>query len=59
VYTVAGGKATEVAVTTGAASGSLVAIDGDGLRAGMPVIVRGNERVVDGSRVKTAAEDGP
>lgn len=51
VYTVADGKAVEVPVTTGATLGTLVAIDGDGLTAGQPVIVRGNERLFPGSPV--------
>jgi membrane fusion protein, multidrug efflux system len=59
VYAVEDGKATEVAVELGASSGSLVAIDGDGLRAGTAVIVRGNERVVDGSPVRVAAQEAP
>ncbi len=63
VYTVAGGVATEVRVSTGASLGSLVAIEGDGLAAGREVIVRGNERLSDGSPVELSngnpGEDPP
>ncbi len=52
VYAVKDGRASEVAVTTGAGLGTLIAIDGDGLEAGMPVIVRGNERIEAGSAVQ-------
>ncbi len=52
IYTVDGGHASEVTVTTGASLGTLVAISGDGLEAGMPVIVRGNERLEADSAVR-------
>ncbi len=57
IYTVADDRAAEVEVTTGASSGARVAITGDGLRAGLPVIVRGNERVADGAAVEVESED--
>ncbi len=49
--------ASEVTVKTRGSLGTLVAIEGDGLEAGQEVIVRGNERISDGSPVRT--EDGP
>jgi RND family efflux transporter MFP subunit len=52
IYTVADGKAAPVYVTTGATDGKMVAVEGDGLNTGMPVIVRGNERVYPGSPVR-------
>jgi len=52
VYTVAEGVASEVPVKLRGSRGSLVAITGDGLEAGMPVIVRGNERLFSGSPVQ-------
>ncbi len=57
VYTVVDGVASEVTVKTRGSLGTLVAIEGDGLEAGQEVIVRGNERISDGSPVRT--EDGP
>ncbi len=52
IYTVADGVASEVEVETRGSLGSLVAIAGDGLRVGQPVIVRGNERLEDGTEVQ-------
>lgn len=57
VYTVADGVATEVEVETRGSSGMMVAIDGDGLEVGQQVIVRGNERLIDGSPVMDAGAD--
>lgn len=51
VYTVVEGAARPVLVTTGATQGSQVAIRGDGLEVGQPVVVRGNERLFPGSPV--------
>ncbi len=63
LFTVADGVAAEVEVETRGSLGSMVAIAGDGLRVGQPVIVRGNERLGDGSAVEvdngTSTEDGP
>ncbi len=56
VYTVNGGEATEVAVTIRGHKGTLVAIEGDGLGVGAPVIVRGNERITAGNKVQVAGE---
>ncbi len=56
VYTVSDGQARAVTVTTRASQGSLVAIEGDGLEAGQPVVVRGNERIFPGSAVKVDGE---
>lgn len=52
VYTVKDGLASEVTVRIGASLGTMVAIEGDGLAAGMRVVVRGNERITDGSAVR-------
>ncbi len=57
VYTVADGTASEVPVTIRGTLGTLVAIEGDGLRAGQDVVVRGNERIADGSAVRV--DTGP
>lgn len=52
VYTVSGDVASAVTVRIRASQGILVAIEGDGLAAGQMVVVRGNERIADGSPVK-------
>lgn len=54
VYTIAEGKAAPIPVTTKAAEGEMVAVEGEGLVAGMVVVVRGNERIFPGSPVRTA-----
>ena len=60
VYTVADGAARPLLVTPGATEGSWVAVSGDGLRVGLAVVVRGNERLFPGSPVITGegATDG-
>ena len=52
LYTVTDGRAVAVPVRIRSRSGTLVAIDGDGLAAGQPVVVRGNERLYDGGAVR-------
>ena len=52
VYTVVDGRAVEVPVRTRSRLGTLVAIEGDGLEAGQPVVVRGNERLAGGGPVR-------
>jgi membrane fusion protein (multidrug efflux system) len=54
VYTVVDGKAQPVPVTTSSTSGKMIAVSGDGLKQGMPVVVRGNERIFPGSPVRIA-----
>lgn len=54
VYTIEDGKAAPVPVDTRSTEGSMIAVAGEGLAEGMPVIVRGNERVFPGSPVRTA-----
>ncbi|MDH3196884.1 MAG: efflux RND transporter periplasmic adaptor subunit [Candidatus Krumholzibacteria bacterium] len=54
VYTIADGKAAPVPVITGSTSGNMIAVRGEGLAEGMPVVVRGNERIFPGSAVRTA-----
>jgi RND family efflux transporter MFP subunit len=53
VYTIDDGKAAPIPVQTSSTEGEMIAIAGDGLAEGMPVIVRGNERVFPGSPVRT------
>jgi RND family efflux transporter MFP subunit len=57
VYTVVEGKATPIMVKTSSSNGMMVAVQGDGLEDGMPVVVRGNERIFPGSPVMTP-DDG-
>ncbi len=52
VYTVEDGVASEVEVRLRANQGALVAIEGDGLEVGTPIVVRGNERIFSGSPVR-------
>jgi len=54
VYTVVEGKAVRLPVVTVSERGDQVAIQGEGLREGMPVVVRGNERIFPGSAVMVA-----
>jgi multidrug efflux pump subunit AcrA (membrane-fusion protein) len=56
VYTVAGGVANPVPVRTRATHGDHVAIEGDGLAVGQPIVVRGNERLFPGSPVREAED---
>lgn len=56
VYTIVDGKATPINVTTSSSNGTMVAVSGDGLENGMPVVIRGNERIFPGSPVQTSDE---
>ncbi|MEW5874978.1 MAG: efflux RND transporter periplasmic adaptor subunit [Candidatus Zixiibacteriota bacterium] len=58
VYTVADGKAVPIAVTIRSEMGDMVAVEGEGLKIGMPVVVRGNERIFPGSSVQVANING-
>lgn len=59
VYTVTDGKASPITVITGSTLASMIAVKGEGLKAGMPVVVRGNERIFPGSPVRTAGGPPP
>lgn len=52
VYTIEDGKAVRIAVVASSTVGEMTAISGNRLKEGMPVIVRGNERIFPGSPVK-------
>jgi RND family efflux transporter MFP subunit len=56
VYTINEGKAVPIMVQTSSADGKLIAVQGEGLAAGMPVVVRGNERIFPGAPVRTEGE---
>lgn len=65
VYTIVEGKAAAISVITSSSNGIMIAVSGEGLSEGMPVVVRGNERIFPGSPVqtpdggqKTGGEDG-
>ena len=45
VYTVVDGKATPIPVITSSDDGTMVSVTSEQLEAGMPVVVRGNERI--------------
>jgi RND family efflux transporter MFP subunit len=53
VYTIVEGKAAPINVITSSSNGTMVAVTGEGLSDGMPVVVRGNERIFPGSPVQT------
>jgi len=59
VYTITDGKAAPVPVVTGSTSGKMIAVSGEGLSEGMPVVVRGNERIFPGSAVRTGEPAAP
>jgi RND family efflux transporter MFP subunit len=54
VYTVAEGKAVPIPVQASSSNGNRIAVQGQGLQEGMPVVVRGNERIFPGSPVSVA-----
>jgi len=54
VYTITDGKAVPIPVTVGSTSGDMIAVTGEGLSEGTPVVVRGNERIFPGSPVREA-----
>ena len=53
VYTIVDGKAVPIMVMMSSSAGTMVAVAGEGLVEGMPVVVRGNERIFPGSPVRT------
>jgi RND family efflux transporter MFP subunit len=53
VYTIVDGKAAPIPVITSSSNGIMIAVSGEGLSEGMPVVVRGNERIFPGSPVQT------
>ena len=57
IYTINEGKAASIQVSISSTNGQKIAVKGTGLTEGMPVVVRGNERIFPGSPVKTS--DGP
>jgi len=52
VYTIVEGKASPIPVSTSSTDGKMVAVTGQGLSEGMPIVVRGNERIFPGSPVQ-------
>lgn len=56
VYTIVDGKATPIPVMTSSTDGTMIAVSAEGLSEGMPVVVRGNERIFPGSPVTTGEE---
>ncbi len=58
VYTIAEGKAAPIPVQTSSSEGDRIAIQGRGLTEGMPVVVRGNERIFPGSPVQVINGEG-
>lgn len=57
VYTIVEGKASPVPVSTSSTDGKMIAVSGQGLSEGMPVVVRGNERIFPGSPVQPANKE--
>ncbi len=58
VYTIADGKAAPIPVQATSTEGDRIAVQGRGLTEGMPVVVRGNERIFPGSPVQVINGDG-
>ena len=58
VFVFEGGKVREVEFTAGRSVGSLVEVTGGSLRAGMKVVVQGNEGLMDGMEVSPRAPQG-
>ena len=58
VYAVEGEKARMVPVNVLRYEGEIAGIEGEGLRVGMPVVVKGNERLQDGQPVQVRKGDG-
>lgn len=56
VYTIAEGKAAPIPVKTSSTDGKMVAVSGQNLSAGMPVVVLGNERIFPGAPVRTPGQ---
>ncbi|MDF1545738.1 MAG: efflux RND transporter periplasmic adaptor subunit [bacterium] len=56
VYTVDGGKAVSVPVEVTSTSNQYLAVQSSSLTAGMPVVIRGNERIYPGASVTTGGE---
>ncbi len=54
IYTVREGSAAPIPVNITSSVGNMVAVSGPGVVPGLPVIVRGNERVFPGAPVRTA-----
>ena len=56
VYTINDGKAAPIPVTIKSTSGEFLAVESPMLQKGMPVVVRGNERIYPGAAVTTGEE---
>jgi membrane fusion protein (multidrug efflux system) len=59
IYTIHDGQAAPIPVMITSDQGTMVAVAGEGLTQGMPVVVRGNERIFPGSPVRTAGGPPP
>lgn len=59
VYTIVEGKAAPIPVMTSSTDGNMIAVQSAQLKAGMPVVVRGNERIFPGAPVTTGNEPPP
>lgn len=53
IYTIKDGKASPVPVITSSTDGDYVAVKADRLTEGMPIVIRGNERIFPGMAVRT------
>lgn len=59
VYTVVEGKASLIPVTISSTKGQMVAVSSERLSEGLPVVVRGNERIFPGSPVNAGGNMPP
>lgn len=56
VYTINEGKAAPIPVTVKSVDGDILAVESQMLQAGMPVVVRGNERIYPGAAVTDGSQ---
>jgi RND family efflux transporter MFP subunit len=57
VYTINDGTAAMLPVQVSSSQGNVIAVSGEGLTEGMPVVVRGNERIFPGSPVQVQGSE--
>lgn len=57
IYTINDGKASPVPVTITSTNGTMLAVESQMLQVGMPVVVRGNERIYPGAAVTDGKEN--
>jgi len=61
IYTIVEGKASPITVVTSSTNGIMIAVTGEGLVEGLPIVIEGNERIFPDSPVMdiSAPQDDP